>query len=29
LIRFFSAEHVETAVSPEAAVEAVREAFVA
>jgi alanine dehydrogenase len=29
LIRFFSAEHVEAAVSPEAAVEAVREAFVA
>jgi alanine dehydrogenase len=29
LIRFFSARHVEAAVSPEAAVEAVREAFVA
>jgi ornithine cyclodeaminase/alanine dehydrogenase-like protein (mu-crystallin family) len=29
VLRFFSAEHVEAAVSPEAAVEAVREAFVA
>ena len=29
MVRFFSAEHVEAAVSPETAVEAVREAFVA